>query len=87
MTLIDSADHASSACYAVNVTYTNQQPPILTIQDAIDKKSFFPKPADDIVAGDAEGIVLYDFITGLFNFLLIRNKKNCCLRPYIVFMF
>ena len=55
---VDSAHHASSACYAVKVTYTNKQPPILTIQDAIDKKSFFPKPANDIVAGDADGTIL-----------------------------
>ena len=39
----------------MKVTYTDIQPPVLTIHDAIQKQSFFPKPCDDLVVGNPEG--------------------------------
>ena len=43
----------------MKVTYSNVKPPILTIKDAIKKKSFFPKPAKDLIVGDAESKASY----------------------------
>lgn len=51
----DNPDTASTAARLVKITYTNVQPPVLTIKEAIEKKMFFPKQADDIVEGNAEG--------------------------------
>ena len=51
----DSYGTALGAVYAVKVTYTDVQAPILTIEEAILKQSFFPKPCDDLVVGDPEG--------------------------------
>ena len=45
---------AEKAVGAVKVSYSDVKPPILTVKDAIDKKSFFPKPAEDLIVGDAE---------------------------------
>jgi len=44
---------AIAASNMVKVTYTDAQPPIVTIEDAIKAGSFFPKP-DDLILGDAE---------------------------------
>ena len=39
----------------VKVTYTNIQPPIITVDDAIQKKSFIPNPtAKPFVVGNPE---------------------------------
>ncbi|XP_061182872.1 xanthine dehydrogenase-like [Saccostrea echinata] len=53
----ESQNAVDSAVDKVKVTYTNIQPPILTMEDAIDKKSIFPKVADEIKVGDAEGAI------------------------------
>ena len=53
--LPDAHYTALSAAELVKVTYTNVQPPILTIKDAIQAGSMFPDPADPIVQGDAAG--------------------------------
>ncbi|KAK3101621.1 hypothetical protein FSP39_004931 [Pinctada imbricata] len=49
-------DHfgAISAAGAVKVTYTDQQPPILTLEEGIKQKSFFPGVGEEITVGDAE---------------------------------
>ena len=57
--LADSAAHAQEAAKNVIITYKNQQPPILTIQEAIEAQSFFPQTnpfttIDKIVSGDVE---------------------------------
>ena len=46
-----------SAADAVKVTYTDQQPPIMTLEEGIEKKSFFPGVGEEIKVGDAEGKV------------------------------
>jgi hypothetical protein len=46
--------HAVNATFAVKVTYTDVQPPILTIADAIKKKSTFPSLNAEEKVGDAE---------------------------------
>lgn len=53
--LSENSTAASTAASKVKVTYTDQQPLILTMEDAIEKKSIFPKNADEIKVGDAEG--------------------------------
>ena len=45
------------AARAVKVTYESLGPPILSIQDAIDKNSFFKPDIDPLKVGDAEGTV------------------------------
>ena len=40
--LADTQVHADEAAKAVQVNYTNPQTPILTLDDAINKNSFFP---------------------------------------------
>ena len=53
-TNIETEGIANTAAGAVKITYSDVKPPILSLQDAIRKKSFFPKPAKDVVVGDAE---------------------------------
>ncbi|XP_060570673.1 uncharacterized protein LOC132728960 [Ruditapes philippinarum] len=50
----ESYEIALGAVYAVKVTYSNVQTPVLTLEDAINKKSFFPKQCDDKVVGDPD---------------------------------
>lgn len=57
--ILENSTAANAAVSKVKVTYTDQQPPILTMEDAIQKKSIFPKVADELKVGDAEG--LYNF--------------------------
>ena len=42
--ILDSQETADEAAFMVQVTYTNIQPPILTLDDAIQKQSTFPTP-------------------------------------------
>ncbi|XP_021379046.1 xanthine dehydrogenase-like [Mizuhopecten yessoensis] len=48
---------ARSAANKVKVTYTNIQPPIVTMADAISKKSIFPGLAPEFILGDAEAAI------------------------------
>ena len=57
LVVADSIARAKAAASAVNVTYKNIQPPILTMNDAIQAQSFYPKPCDDLVVGDAEAAI------------------------------
>ncbi|XP_046360648.2 indole-3-acetaldehyde oxidase-like isoform X2 [Haliotis rufescens] len=49
-----SADRAASM---VKVTYKNVQPPIITMEDAIQKKSIFPNVAQEFKVGDAAAAI------------------------------
>ncbi|XP_046360643.2 xanthine dehydrogenase-like [Haliotis rufescens] len=49
-----SADTAASM---VKVTYKNVQPPIITMEDAIQKKSIFPNVAQELKVGDAAAAI------------------------------
>ena len=55
----DTEGIANTAAGAVKITYSDVKPPILTIQDAIQKKSFFPQPTKDLLVGDAESKFYY----------------------------
>ena len=46
---------AIGAAKKVKIIYSDVKPPILTVEDAIAQKSFFPKPCDDWIVGNAEG--------------------------------
>ncbi|XP_064601079.1 LOW QUALITY PROTEIN: xanthine dehydrogenase-like [Liolophura sinensis] len=54
--IAESLAAAEDGARSVKVTYSNVQAPIVSIQDAIDKKSFFPKPGD-VVVGNAEDAI------------------------------
>lgn len=54
LVVAQSYGQALAASRAVNVSYMNVEKPILTIADAIEAKSFHPKPCDDFVYGNAE---------------------------------
>lgn len=54
--ILENSTAANAAVSKVKVTYTDQQPPILTMEDAIQKKSIFPNVADELKVGDAEGL-------------------------------
>ena len=51
----DSQRHAEDATKAVKVTYKEQGPVLLTIDEAIAAKSFFDPQATTITKGDAGG--------------------------------
>lgn len=68
----DSYGTALGAVYAVKVAYTDIQAPILTITEAIQKQSFFPKPCDDLVVGNPEGNAFYLFLKRMFQ----RNRRR-----------
>ncbi|XP_053383770.1 uncharacterized protein LOC123535779 [Mercenaria mercenaria] len=55
--LAESYGTALGAAFAVKVTYSNVQPPILTLEDGIKQKSFFPKQCDDKVVGDPDTVI------------------------------
>lgn len=57
--ILENSTAANAAVSKVKVTYTDQQPPILTMEDAIQKKSIFPKVADELKVGDAEGLFFF----------------------------
>lgn len=54
----DTQRHADEAAKAVKVTYKEQKPLILTIDEAIAAKSFFDPQAKPLKKGDAAGRVL-----------------------------
>ncbi len=57
--LPDTQEHAEAAVKKVAVSYSDVRPPVTDIRDAIRKKSFFPAPSDDFIAGNAEGEFIY----------------------------
>ncbi|XP_069792527.1 xanthine dehydrogenase/oxidase-like isoform X2 [Narcine bancroftii] len=48
----DSQQHALQMVDAVKVTYQDQKPPIVTLDEAIEKKSFHPSPGPGLLVGD-----------------------------------
>ena len=50
----ESKGAARGAARAVKVSYKDVKKPILTTKEAIAAKSFFDKPGDDLVVGNAE---------------------------------
>jgi xanthine dehydrogenase molybdopterin-binding subunit B len=54
LVVAESHEQAKNAAKTVKITYKNIQKPILNIFDAIKADSFFPKPVDDFIFGDAE---------------------------------
>uniref|UniRef100_A0A1X7T605 Aldehyde oxidase/xanthine dehydrogenase first molybdopterin binding domain-containing protein n=1 Tax=Amphimedon queenslandica TaxID=400682 RepID=A0A1X7T605_AMPQE len=65
LAVADTQEHALQMAKAVTLTYQSQGKQILTIQDAIDAKSFYDKKPD-IVIGDADGSIKGSdhFVTG-----------------------
>ncbi|XP_060068194.1 uncharacterized protein LOC132548355 isoform X2 [Ylistrum balloti] len=55
--IAEDEDTARSAANKVKVNYTNIQPPILTMGDAIAKKSIHPGLTPEFTVGDAEGAI------------------------------
>ena len=53
LVVADTFEQATTAAKAVIITYKNQAKPILTIFDAIEANSFYPKPCPDFNFGDA----------------------------------
>ncbi|XP_078599022.1 uncharacterized protein LOC144874584 isoform X2 [Branchiostoma floridae x Branchiostoma japonicum] len=54
LVIADTQVHADAMAKAVQVTYTDMKPPILTIQDAIATKSFHPN-VKEVVKGNPKG--------------------------------
>uniref|UniRef100_UPI00398ECDFD xanthine dehydrogenase-like isoform X4 n=1 Tax=Pristiophorus japonicus TaxID=55135 RepID=UPI00398ECDFD len=48
----DSQHHARQMVEEVKVTYQDQKPPIVTLDEAIEKKSFYPSPGPGLLVGD-----------------------------------
>ncbi|XP_013406957.1 xanthine dehydrogenase isoform X2 [Lingula anatina] len=57
LVVADTLAHAEAAASAVQVNYTDVQPPIVTIEDAIAKKSFIEPFVDEFKLGDADAAV------------------------------
>ncbi|XP_052797561.1 xanthine dehydrogenase/oxidase-like isoform X2 [Mya arenaria] len=57
--IVLAADYGTAlgAVYAVKVTYSGVTKPVLSLDDAIQQKSFFPKQCDDLVVGDPDGAI------------------------------
>ncbi|XP_043920190.1 xanthine dehydrogenase-like [Protopterus annectens] len=53
----DSSDTARQMTSRVKVMYKDVKPPIITVDDAIAKQSFFPPTQDDLIVGDPEGAI------------------------------
>jgi len=54
LVVAESYEIALGAARAVKVTYTDIQPPLLDINEAIRQQNFYPKPCDDKIVGDAD---------------------------------
>lgn len=67
--ILENSTAANAAVSKVKVTYTDQQPPILTMEDAIQKKSIFPKVADELKVGDAEGLYIFELHMQLISYI------------------
>ena len=52
---LDSYYAAMVGARKVQITYQDEQPPIINIKEAVERKSFFPKQLEDLVKGDVEG--------------------------------
>lgn len=65
--ILENSTAANAAVSKVKVTYTDQQPPILTMEDAIQKKSIFPNVADELKVGDAEGLGVFSIESHMFS--------------------
>ena len=61
LVLADTLENAVKMAAAVSASYEVIDKPILTVQEAIEKNSFFdsPGPADVVKIGDAEGSYMY----------------------------
>ncbi|KAL3841843.1 hypothetical protein ACJMK2_019942 [Sinanodonta woodiana] len=57
LVLAESQKIADYAAQVVQVTYTDVQMPLLDLDEAIQKQSFFPKVADPVVAGNADAAI------------------------------
>ncbi|KAK3581553.1 hypothetical protein CHS0354_031893 [Potamilus streckersoni] len=57
LVLAESQKIADSAAQAVKVTYTDVQTPLVDLDEAIQKQSFYPKLSDPKVAGDADAAI------------------------------
>ncbi|XP_072923323.1 xanthine dehydrogenase/oxidase-like isoform X2 [Hemitrygon akajei] len=55
--IADSQRHAEQMVEAVKVTYQDQKPPIVTPDEAIEKKSFHPSPGPGLLTGDPAGAI------------------------------
>lgn len=55
---------ALGAVYAVKVTYSNIQTPLIDLNQAIKQKSFFPKPCEDMIVGKPDGMFCVLYSTG-----------------------
>ncbi|XP_078070968.1 uncharacterized protein LOC144495034 isoform X2 [Mustelus asterias] len=53
----DSEQHALQMVGEVKVTYKDQKPPIVTLDEAIEKKSFYPSPSKGLLVGDPAGAI------------------------------
>ncbi|XP_078252682.1 xanthine dehydrogenase/oxidase-like [Rhinoraja longicauda] len=58
MCVADSQDHALQMVEKVVVTYQDQKPPIVSLDDAIKQKSFYPSPGPGIQVGDPVNAIL-----------------------------
>jgi xanthine dehydrogenase/oxidase len=54
LVIAETLQQALDASKSVKIFYKNKKKPILTIYDAIEAKSFHPKPCDDFIYGNAE---------------------------------
>ena len=52
---------ADAAAAQVKVTYSDEQPPILDIKDAISKGSIYPNTGSDTKVGDPDGALASAF--------------------------
>jgi hypothetical protein len=57
LVVAQSVEVALAGARAVQIKYKDAQKPILDVYGAIEAGSFFPKPANDFVYGDAEGAI------------------------------
>ncbi|XP_072372292.1 xanthine dehydrogenase-like isoform X2 [Scyliorhinus torazame] len=53
----DSVHHALQMVGEVTVSYKDRKPPIVTLDEAINKKSFFPSPGKELLVGDPTGAI------------------------------
>ena len=65
----ESKGAARGAARAVKVSYKDVKKPILSTKEAIAAKSFFKKPGDDLVVGNAEGECV---MTSLWHHMSIK---------------
>ena len=75
MPRLDSQAAANEIASSVQIKYKNVQKPIVSLEEAIEKKQFFPSEVPDNIIGDVEGTVIHGWYSYLNININLRKRS------------